>query len=161
LASVGGPTKISSKKPKATGQQKKFAKTKIDNQPSEQNGGIIDAEAEDLLQYERAEEVPTVVEKPVIRAPLRKDALRKRIEELIYELDDVAYSKYSSRADNLEKPSKKSKKDKAESQTPKPQDSDKVPVTVEPTLNQEPEPLQQEIEQDLDDDEEESIEEQF
>lgn len=46
-------------------------------------------------------------------------------------------------------------------QTPKPQDSDKVPVTVEPTLNQEPEPLQQEIEQDLDDDEEESIEEQF
>ncbi|CAG2215687.1 unnamed protein product [Mytilus edulis] len=127
----------------------------------QQNGGIIDAEAEDLLQYERAEEVPTVVEKPVIRAPLRKDALRKRIEELIYELDDVAYSKYSSRADNLEKPSKKSKKDKAESQTPKPQDSDKVPVTVEPTLNQEPEPLQQEIEQDLDDDEEESIEEQF
>ncbi|XP_063448737.1 TPR and ankyrin repeat-containing protein 1-like isoform X2 [Mytilus trossulus] len=160
LASVGGPTKISSKKTKATGQQKKSAKTKVENE-SEQNGGIIEAEAEDLLQYERAEEVPTVVEKPVIRAPLRKEALRRRIEELIYGLDDVAYSKYSSRADNLEKPSKKSKMDKAESQTPKPQDSDNVPVTVEPTVNQEPEPLQQEIDQDLDDDEEESIEEQF
>ncbi|CAC5365908.1 unnamed protein product [Mytilus coruscus] len=164
LASVGGPTKISSKKPKATGQQKKSVKTKVDNQLSEQNEGITEAEAEDLLQYERAEEVPTIVEKPVIRQPLRKEALRRRIEELIYELDDVAYSKYSSRADNLEKPSKKSKKEKAESQvkqTPKPQDTDQRPVTVEPRVNQEPEPLQLEIEQESDDDEEESLEEQF
>jgi metal-responsive CopG/Arc/MetJ family transcriptional regulator len=38
------------------------------------------------------------------------------LEELIYELDDVAYSKFSSRTDDIEKQIKKTKQEKREPQ---------------------------------------------
>jgi hypothetical protein len=72
------------------------------------------AEENDLQQYERTEDVPSAEVKPVVKPTLRKEALRKMIEDLIYELDDVAYSKFSSRTDDIEKQIKKTKQEKRE-----------------------------------------------
>ena len=118
LASVGGPTKMVSKKPKPSGQQKKSGKNKsgdkLDSDLTAKE--MTEAEENDLQQYERTEDVPSAEVKPVVKPTLRKEALRKMIEELIYELDDVAYSKFSSRTDDIEKQIKKAKQEKREPQ---------------------------------------------
>ena len=118
LASVGGPTKMVSKKPKPSGQQKKSEKNKsgdkLDSDLTAEE--MTEAEENDLQQYERTEDVPSAEEKPVVKPTLRKEALRKMIEDLIYELDDVAYSKFSSRTDDIEKQIKKTKQEKREPQ---------------------------------------------
>jgi len=118
LASVGGPTKMASKKPKPSGQEKKSGKKnsgeKLDSDLTAEE--MTKVEENDLQQYERTEDVPSAEEKPVVKPTLRKEALRKMIEELIYELDDVAYSKFSSRTDDIEKQIKKTKPEKREPQ---------------------------------------------
>ena len=113
LASVGGPTKMVSKKPKPSGQQKKSGDELDSDLTAEE---MTEAEENDLQQYERTEDVPSAEEKPVVKPILKKEALRKMIEELIYELDDVAYSKFSSRTDDIEKQIKKTKQEKREPQ---------------------------------------------
>lgn len=113
LASAGGPTKMVSKKPKPSGQQKK-SDDKLDSDLTAEE--MTEAEENDLQQYERTEDVPSAEEKPVVKPTLRKEALRKMIEELIYELEDVAYSKFSSRTDDIEKQIKKTKQEKREPQ---------------------------------------------
>ena len=118
LASVGGPTKMASKKPKPSGQQKKSGESKsgdkLDSDLTAED--MTEAEESDLQQYERTEDVPSAEVKPVVKPTLRKEALRKMIEELIYELEDVAYSKFSSRTDDIEKQIKKTKQEKREPQ---------------------------------------------
>jgi hypothetical protein len=107
-----------SKKPKPSGQQKKSGKNKsgdkLDSDLTAEE--MTEAEENDLQQYERTEDVPSAEEKPVVKPTLRKEELRKMIEDLIYELDDVAYSKFSSRTDDIEKQIKKTKQEKREPQ---------------------------------------------
>jgi hypothetical protein len=82
LASVGGPTKMVSKKPKPSGQQKKSGKNKsgdkLDSDLTAEE--MTEAEENDLQQYERTEDVPSAEEKPVVKPTLRKEELRKRIQ---------------------------------------------------------------------------------
>lgn len=112
LASIGGSVKFGNKKGKAT-QQKKI---RTDIQGETTVDDVAMAEEEDLQVYERSEESSEVVEKPVVKQPLRKEALRRKIEELIYELDDAAYSKYSSRAEDLGKLKRQKKNETTDSE---------------------------------------------
>ena len=118
LASFGGSTKMASKKPKPSGQQKKSVKNKVGDKLNSDLTAeeMAKAEENDLQQYERTDDVPCAEEKPVVKPTLRKEAVRKMIEDLIYEMDDVAYSKFSSRTDDIVKKEKKNKQEKREPQ---------------------------------------------
>ena len=116
LASVRGPTKMASKKPRPFRQQQKSGKNKagdkLDSDLTAEE--MAEAEESDPQQYEQTDDMPCAEEKPVVKPTLGKETLRKIIEELIYELDDVPYSKFSSRTDDIEKQIEKTEQEKQE-----------------------------------------------
>ncbi|CAC5365910.1 unnamed protein product [Mytilus coruscus] len=151
LANDDRPTKnVSGKSGKMNrakkSQTEEFMKTKL--------------EGEDLLLYDRRDTSPSVVVKPVVKQPLRKEAVRKRIEELLHNLNDAGYSKYSSRSDDVDNLSKKSKKEKVKSKIENSMVPVPEPYLVKPIVTEEPTLLQQ-GEEEIFDDEEDSEEEQF
>lgn len=104
---IASTVSAGSKKSKTTKQQKKSSK-RSDASLISENRGKTEAE-HDLQQFSRSDDIPEIIKESTVSQPLRKDALRKKIDEMIRNLDDSAYSKYSGRGSTVERSSKRSK----------------------------------------------------